>query len=70
MLECAAAEPLLVPGHHKRALLLEGQRLLEQQGPLLGQAGCGRDPAVQEQSLLDAVHAVPLLHMIAVTPKT
>ena len=67
MLECAVAEPLLVQGHHKRALLLEGQCLLEQQGPILGQAGCSRDPAIQEQSLLDAVYAVPLFHMIAVS---
>lgn len=58
-----AAEPVLVQGAHQRAVLLEGQHLLEQQRPLLGQAGHSRNPAVQKQPFLDAVHAVSLCNM-------
>jgi translation initiation factor 1 (eIF-1/SUI1) len=43
-----AAESVLVQGNHQRAVLLEGQHILEQQGPVLGQIGRKRNSAVQE----------------------
>lgn len=64
-LVCARAESVLVPCDNKRALLLEGQHLSEQQGPLLGKDEPQCDCPVQEQPLLDAVHSVPLRHMSA-----